>query len=113
MALALQATILTGCVSAAPRPAHSSYSCMRAAIDSRLPQDATDKRKHCIAAALIAHYCSVTEAYLAALGTELVDLVGPGSAEWEDWHADRAGIACADAAAEDDALERCCSERGY
>jgi hypothetical protein len=86
---------------------------MRAAIAEQLPKDAPDKRKHCVAAALIAQRCSVAEAYLAAAGAEIVDVFGPGAAEWEDWRADRAGIACARSAAEIDSLQQCCQQRGY
>jgi hypothetical protein len=86
---------------------------MRSAIADDLPNEASDKRKHCLAAALIAQRCSVAEAYLAAVGTEIVDSFGPGAAEWEDWRADRAGIACARTASAIDSLQQCCEQRGY
>lgn len=86
---------------------------MRAAIDGQLPPQSSDKRKHCIAAALITYQCSVTEAYLASIATEVVDWVGPGDAQWDDWRADRAGIACASVAAERSSLDACCEQRGF
>lgn len=86
---------------------------MRFVVDEKLPEGLPDKRAHCIAAGLIARYCSVSEAYLGSIATELTDLIGPGDAEWADWQADRAGIACARDAADDDAAAQCCVQRGY
>jgi hypothetical protein len=96
-----------------PRLAPSSQACMRAVLNEKLPADLPDKRAHCVAGGLIARYCSITEAYLAGLGKELHDLVGAGAAEWNDWSADRAGIACARQGGDDAALDRCCSAQGY
>lgn len=86
---------------------------MRAVLDAKLPAGLPDERAHCLAAGLIARYCSVSEAYLAGIGKELRDLLGPGDAEWADWRADRTGIACAKSAAGDSELVSCCSSRGY
>lgn len=104
---------LAGCASTATRPARSSYGCMEAAIANKLPANLPDEHAHCLASGLIARYCSRGEAYLAGLGKELRDLFGSGDAEWRDWRADRAGIACAREAGNDADIASCCSERGY
>ena len=104
---------LAGCASTSPRLAASTYGCMQAVVREKLPADLPDKRAHCIASGLIARYCSRSEAYLAGAATELRDLLGAGNAEWADWQADRAGIACVRGAANDDAVARCCAQRGY
>lgn len=112
-AVALAMLALAGCASTAPRLAPSSYGCMQAVVREKLQADLPDKRAHCQASGLIVRYCSVTEAYLAGAATELHDLLGPGDAEWADWQADRVGIACARGGADDDAIARCCRQRGY
>jgi hypothetical protein len=107
---------LTACAAIANRPprlARSSYGCMEAVLQEKLPQNLPDKRAHCLAGGLISRYCSVTEAYLAGAGKEVRDLLGHGDAEWADWRADRTGIACAEAGTEDSALAQCCLDRGY
>jgi hypothetical protein len=107
---------LTACATIANRPprlAHSSYGCMQAVLHEKLPTGLPDKREHCLAGGLISRYCSVTEAYLAGAGKELRDLLGEGDAEWRDWQADRAGIACARASADEASLAECCSAHGY
>lgn len=81
---------------------------MRAAIQDRVPANMPDSQRHCIAAALIARHCSVTEATLASVGKELQDLLGPGDAEWRDLGSDRRGIDCARASASDEAVLACC-----
>lgn len=86
---------------------------MQAVVQQKLPADLPDKRAHCLAAGLIARYCSVGEAYLSGAAKELRDLLGSGDAEWSDWSADREGVDCARSAASDDELASCCSERGY
>lgn len=86
---------------------------MRAVVDEKLPENLPDKRAHCLGAGLIARYCSIGEAYLAGIATELADLLGPGNAEWADWRADRVGIACARKARDDDDIATCCSKQGY
>ena len=91
-----------------PRAARSSLGCIRAAIRDRLPPDLPDRQKHCVAAALIARYCSVTEAALASVGKEMQDLLGPGDAEWRDLQSDRRGIDCARASASDEATVTFC-----
>ena len=58
---------------------------------------------------MIAQRCSVTEAYLAAFGKEIGDLLGNGDAEWRDVHADRRGIACARRVDSQTALLECCT----
>lgn len=105
--------ILSGCASTAPRPAKSSYGCMGAVVKNKLPVGLPDSRAHCMASGLIARYCSRSEAYMAGIGKELRDLLGPGDAEWRDWRADRAGVACEREAKEDSEIASCCSARGY
>jgi len=96
-----------------PRLAKSSYGCMASVAKEKVPAHAPDKRQHCLAGGFIARYCSGSEAYLAGAGKELKDLFGGGDAEWGDWRADRAGIACARSAKDDDELARCCERSGY
>jgi hypothetical protein len=86
---------------------------MHSIVKDKVPSDVPDARAHCLAAAFIARYCSGTEAYMAGVGKELRDLLGRGDAEWADWRADRAGIACARDAQDDAELATCCSTRGY
>jgi hypothetical protein len=107
---------LTACATIANRPprlAHSTYGCMQAVLQQKLPSNLPDKRAHCLAGGLIARYCSVTEAYLAGAGKEMRDLLGGGDAQWRDWRADRVGIECARESADDAAMEQCCTNRGY
>jgi hypothetical protein len=107
---------LTACASVAnrpPRPARSSYGCMQAVLQEKLPTNLPDERAHCLAGGLISRYCSITEAYLAGASKEVRDLLSRGDAEWKDWSADRAGIACARESRDDAAVARCCAERGY
>lgn len=113
LAAILSLAILAGCASTAARPATSSYGCMRSVMQEKLPANLPEQRAHCLAAGLIARYCSTSEAHLAGIGKELRDLFGPGDAQWSDWRADRAGIDCARHAADDIELDRCCSARGY
>jgi len=96
-----------------PRLGASSYSCMEAVVKDKLPARSPDKRAHCLAAGLIARYCSRSEAYIAGAGKEVRDMFTGGDAEWADWRADRAGIRCALHAADDPALAACCTGSGY
>jgi hypothetical protein len=115
----LVALVLTGLVGCAtvpnrpPRAASSSYACMETIVKDKVPSHLPDKRQHCLAGGFIARYCSGGEAYLAGAGKELKDLLGRGDAEWGDWRADRAGIACARSSSDDDELAKCCEQRGY
>ena len=86
---------------------------MQTVLKEKLPPDLPDKRAHCLAGGLIARYCSITEAYLAGAGKEVRDLLSRGDAEWQDWQADRAGIACARQEQNDAGLGACCAQRGY
>ena len=86
---------------------------MQAVVTNKLPADLPDSRAHCVASGLIARYCSRSEAYLAGIGKELRDLLGPGDAEWRDWLADRTGISCSRDAADDAEIANCCARRGY
>lgn len=86
---------------------------MQAVVRDKVPQSLPEQRAHCLATGLIARYCSITEAYMAGSGKELADLLGTGDAEWKDWRADRAGIACARTAGDDTQLEECCARAGH
>ena len=96
-----------------PRLASSSYRCMETVVKDKVPVQLPDKRAHCLAAGLIARYCSRTEAYIAGAGKEVRDLFTGGDAEWADWRADRVGIACARRTDDDQQLAACCSGEGY
>lgn len=114
--LALTLIGLAGCATIPNRPprlAKSSYGCMESVVQEKVPSNVPDKRQHCLAAGLIARYCSGSEAYMAGAGKELKDLLGGGDAEWGDWRADRAGIACARSASGDSELAKCCEQSGY
>lgn len=107
---------LTACTSVPNKPARlsrSSVGCMQAVVRDKVSTELPEKRAHCLAAGLIARYCSITEAYMAGSGKELGDVVGRGDAQWEDWRADRAGIACARVARDDAEVEECCARNGY
>lgn len=86
---------------------------MQTVVQDKLPVALPDSRAHCLASGLIARYCSKSEAYMAGAGKELRDLFGPGDAEWRDWRADRAGIACSRLGKDDAEIASCCAERGY
>jgi hypothetical protein len=86
---------------------------MQTVVRDKLPVNLPEKDAHCVATALIARYCSVTEAYLAGAGKELRDLLGAGDAQWSDWQADRAGVDCAREPVGDTGRASCCSGRGY
>lgn len=86
---------------------------MNAVMGLKSVNGLTGARAHCLASALIARYCSVTEAYLAGLGKESRDLVTAGDAQWTDWRADRAGVGCARRGRSDDELAQCCAGHGY
>lgn len=103
---------LAQCASApqVERPAIASLPCMRAVVRDKVPLHVSDKQAHCLAAGLIARYCSRPEAYLAGAGKEITDLFDGGDAEWNDWVADRLGIGCERHAASDGALVGCCRE---
>ena len=81
---------------------------MRSVLAAHAPLPAADRQAHCLAAGLIASHCSITEAWLASLGKEVMDLLGPGDAEWGDLAADGRGIACARRVQSNAALEACC-----
>jgi hypothetical protein len=105
--------LASGC---APLPTYearadkSSLACIESAIAGRnleaLPDDA---EAHCIAAGLIALRCSVTEAWIAGVGKELRDLLGPGDAEIKDLRNDARGVECARATGKD-GLDACCRQ---
>jgi len=81
---------------------------MKAVLERKLPPDLPDDKAHCVASGLIARYCSIPESYLAGIGKEVRDLLGPGDAEWRDLKSDWAGVDCARRADSDEALKECC-----
>ena len=105
--------LLSGCatLSGEPRAARSTTGCARAVLSSKVPAGLSDKHTHCMAAGMIARYCSVPEAYLAAVGKEIKDLFTPGGdAQWSDLRADSAGIRCAGSENSDTGLAVCCEQ---
>ena len=109
--LVLLPLLLSACGTVPHRPERlerSSYGCMKAVLDRKLPANLPDDQAHCMASGLIARYCSIPESYLAGYGKELRDLLGPGDAEWRDLTPDRAGVRCARHAESDAALAVCC-----
>lgn len=103
---------LGACASIPGRPARlepTSYGCMSAVVKQKLPPQLPDKEAHCLAAALIARYCSPTEAYMAGAGKEVRDLFTGGDVEWADWRADREGIRCARQQGSDSGVAECCA----
>lgn len=75
-----------------------------------MPAQTVDREAHCLAAGLIARYCSAAEAWLATAAKELRDLLGPGDADVADMRAGSMGMNCARTSADDDALRRCCAQ---
>jgi hypothetical protein len=106
LGIALLATV-AACASA--RPERSSHGCMTKTLRQHLPADLPDELAHCLAAGLIARYCSPAEAHLAASGKEVRDLFGRGDASRADWQASRIGIGCAHRTQDEEALRACCS----
>jgi len=87
----------------------SSLGCMRAVLAQKLPPHIPDKEAHCLAAGMIARYCSRPEAYTASVGKELSDLFnGSGDFERGDLVADRLGIGCERHAESDETVKSCC-----
>jgi hypothetical protein len=82
---------------------------MRSAVAGHSLDDLRDHEAHCIATGLIALRCSVSESWLAGVGKELRDLVGPGDAALDDLRADRRGVQCARTAGKD-GLDACCRQ---
>jgi hypothetical protein len=106
------ALAVAGCATlpdAPPRLAATPLGCMRATVAAKVPPELGDKHRHCLAAGMIARHCSPSEAKLASWGKELGDALGNGDADRGDLAADYAGIACARAARDDEALQRCCA----
>jgi len=103
--------VLTTCATApgVQRLTPSSLGCMRAVVRERLPPDLPDKQAHCLAAGMIARYCSRSEAYLAGYGKEFTDIFDGGDPEIGDIKADLMGIRCATRAASSADLASCCS----
>jgi hypothetical protein len=106
--VAVMALALCGCVSVPDRPSRSTLGCAQAIVSTRVPSGLADKPTHCIAAAMIARYCSRTEAALASIGKEVKDLFSAGDAEWADLRADREGLRCAMGPGDDSAVGECC-----
>ena len=99
-----------GCTSNPDRPALSSLGCAQAAIRQRLPAHLGDKLTHCMAGALIAHYCSPTEARMAGVAKEIRDAFMGGDVERADLQATLAGVRCAANATDVAATEACCTQ---
>ena len=107
----LTAAVQAGCLPLAgreARAAHASVNCMQATLDQRLPDELPNDMAHCMAAGLIARYCSRSEAWMASVGKEAKDAVSGGDAEWRDLTADRVGMKCAREVSTDEALKACC-----
>ncbi len=86
--------------------AKSSYGCMEAVVKEKVPLICPTSDSTASPAVCIARYCSGSEAYMAGAGKELKICLARGDAEWGDWRADRAGIACARSADDDDAARQ-------
>jgi len=84
---------------------------MRTTLEQKLPPGLHDDLAHCLAAGLIARYCSRSEAWMASVGKEIRDATGDGDAEWRDLTSDRRGMRCASAAASDEQLRVCCESQ--
>lgn len=111
--LALAVQPLAGCATppAGERLAVSSLGCMQASVRQKVPAGLPQGELHCMAAGMIARYCSAPEAHLAGLGKELRDLLGAGDPQWSDVAQNRRGIACARGAGTDAELLECCGAR--
>ena len=106
---ALLLLTLIACASTPPRPASSTYGCIKTVVTA-LPVALPDPERHCLASAAIVRRCSRFEAWLAGWGKEIGDVIGPGDASWQDLAADRAGRRCASAGDAPDALLECCRQ---
>jgi hypothetical protein len=109
--MAVACLVLCACVPLAGRElraADSSLGCMQRVRDEMLPAGMDDETKHCVAAGMIARYCSRAEAWMASYGKEIEDAFGHGDAQWSDIQADRRGVTCARAASSDEQLRQCC-----
>jgi hypothetical protein len=103
--------LLLGACATAPgvtRQAPSSLGCMQAVVRDRLPQPLPDKQEHCLAAGLIARFCSRPEAYLAGYGKEFTDIFDGGDPEIGDIKADLMGIRCQARSQTTAQLAECC-----
>ena len=111
LSLLISTIALTACGSVPSKPARlarSSLGCIEAVVQRVDIGGLNDQRVHCLVAGSISRYCSISEAYLAGIGKEIVDLFTRGDAQWTDWRADRIGIACAREAHDDAELAVCC-----
>ena len=111
VATVVASILLTACAAApgVQRLSASPLGCMRAVVREKLPQNLPDKQAHCLAAGMIAHYCSRTEAYIAGYGKEFTDIFDGGDPEIGDIRADLLGIHCAAVSTTTDALAGCCA----
>jgi hypothetical protein len=101
--------LVTACTANPERAARSSVGCVRTVIEQRLPPQPNDKLSHCVAGALIAEYCSPTEARLAGVAKEMRDVLTGGDVESADVRATLAGVDCARTASGDiRGIEDCC-----
>lgn len=53
----------------------------------------TDKFMHCAMSCYLASRCGSSESAVAGILKEVMDLFGPGNAEWDDLKADTVGVA--------------------
>jgi hypothetical protein len=114
-ALVIAGLALSACTPLAGREARlatSTHGCMQSVVDEKLPAGLESAQAHCLAAGLIARYCSRGEAWMASIGKELQDTVGSGDADWRDLEAGRRGLRCARDVGTDRALRECCAGTG-
>jgi RHS repeat-associated protein len=94
-------------------PKHSSLKCawsVAGTVGAALTGG--DKYRHCVVSCEITRRCGRYAAYAAGIGKEIMDVVGDGNAEWEDWLADLKGIECAqDEVRNGRRVRRTCEER--
>jgi hypothetical protein len=70
-----------------------------------------DKYRHCVVACEITGRCGKFAAIVAGIGKEIMDVVGDGNAEWEDWKADLKEIECAEDIDGDKRTKKTCEQR--
>jgi RHS repeat-associated protein len=71
---------------------------------------ATDKWKHCVFGCALANKCGKPSGWAASYGKELVDVFGPGDAEWADTTATNAGVTCKGSSL---GCDCCCRNAGF
>ena len=108
-------------------PVKSSLGCgwdIYQSEKNKFPKGTSDKYKHCVISCKIRLKCGGFAAGAGGVGKEILDVFGPGNAEWNDLVADFSGIKCAgeirDNKAENNngkcaglTCEKCCKTSGY